>query len=90
MIAASLGYCQGERHSSAISILVHINAMNLEDVLGKIQTDRANLHVDGLLICDASPDDHSMAPRCRAGAVHCIRVMTIEDFKDDDRSDPPC
>jgi len=29
---------------------VRINAMNLEDVLGKIRTDRANLQVDGLLV----------------------------------------
>jgi hypothetical protein len=24
-----------------------------------------------------------------AGAVHCIRFMTIEDSRDDNRSDPP-
>src|SRR5215469_13489389 len=33
------------------NILVAIDAMNLEYVLGDIQPDRANLHVDGSLMC---------------------------------------
>ena len=63
--------------------------MNLEDVLGKIQTDRANLHVDGLLICASSPTI-LYGTRCRERTgVHSMRLMTIEDSRDDDRSDPP-
>ena len=30
-------------------LLAGVDAVNLEDVLGEIQTDRANLHVDGPL-----------------------------------------
>src|SRR5262249_39749702 len=46
------------------------NAVNLEHVLGEIQTDRGNLHVDGSS-CDSSNNDHPTALRCRgAGAVH--------------------
>jgi hypothetical protein len=32
------------------NLLVGIDAVNLDDVLGEIQTDRANLHVDGPLM----------------------------------------
>ena len=51
-------------------LLVRVDAVNLEDVLGEIQTDRANLHVDGPLIVirlRRSPYGTSMPG---AGAVH--------------------
>ena len=32
------------------NLLVGVDAVNLENVLGQIQTDRANLHVDGPLM----------------------------------------
>jgi hypothetical protein len=44
-------------------LLVGVDAVYLKDVLGKIQTDRANLHVDGPLMCFVI--DHPMALRCR-------------------------
>jgi len=44
-------------------LLVGVDAVYLKDVLGKIQTDRANLHVDGSLMCFVI--DHPMALRCR-------------------------
>jgi hypothetical protein len=63
--------------------------MNLEDVLGKIQTDR--------LTCMWTASSFVIRLRRSlygtsmpgAGAVHGIRFVTIEDSRDDDRSDPP-
>src|SRR6202035_4171272 len=48
-------------------LLLGVDAVDLKHVLGDIQTDRGNLHLDG------SPhviryNDHSMAPRCRERA----------------------
>src|SRR5215471_21608878 len=48
-------------------LLVGVDAVDLKHVLGDIQTDRGNLHLDG------SPhvirhNDHSMALRCRERA----------------------
>jgi hypothetical protein len=48
-------------------LLIGVNAVDLKHVLGDIQTDRGNLHLDG------SPhvivyDDHPMALRCRERA----------------------
>jgi len=43
------------------------NAVDLEHVLGEIQTDRGNLHVDGSS-CDSSNNDHPTALRCRERA----------------------
>lgn len=63
--------------------------MNLEDVLGKMQTDRANLHLDGRLICVSAPTITLWHLDTGAGAVHGIGLMTLEDSRDDDRSDPP-
>ncbi len=31
-------------------LLLHVNAVNLENMFGDIQTDRGNLHVDGSLM----------------------------------------
>jgi len=50
-----------------------INAMHLEDVLGDIQTDCANLRVDDpsdVVRCQRSPSGTSMP---REGVVHYIR-----------------
>ena len=57
------------------------NAVDLEHVLGEIQTDRGNLHVDGSS-CDSSNNDHPTPLRCRgAGAVHhiisCLRARSV-------------
>jgi hypothetical protein len=35
---------------TTFSLLVGVNAVDLEHVLGDIQTDRGNLHVDGSLM----------------------------------------
>jgi hypothetical protein len=48
-------------------LLGRINAVNLEHVLGEIQTDRGNLHVDGSS-CDSSNNDHPTALRVGARA----------------------
>ena len=51
-----------------------INAVNLKLVLGKIETNRGNMHSGRLLSVVAFTDDHVMAHRCRgAGAVHPIK-----------------
>ena len=52
------------------SVLV-VALIGTEEVLGKIQTPRANLHVAG------------------SGRRPLHRILTIEDSRDDDRSDPP-
>jgi hypothetical protein len=52
-----------------------INAMHLEDVLGDIQTDCANLHVDDpsdVVSCQRSPYGTLMP---REGVVHYIRLV---------------
>src|SRR5262245_20141356 len=48
-------------------LLGRVNAVNLEHVLGEIQTDRGNLHVGGSS-CDSSNNDHPTALRCRERA----------------------
>jgi hypothetical protein len=51
-----------------------VNAVNLKPVLGKIETNRGNMHSGRLLSVVAFTDDHVMAHRCRgAGAVHPIK-----------------
>src|ERR1700730_239280 len=48
--------------------------VNLKPVLGKIETNRGNMHSRRLLSVVAFTDDHVMAHRCRgAGAVHPIK-----------------
>jgi hypothetical protein len=63
-----------ERHHLAAAelppdddLLGRINAEYLEHVLGEIQTNRGNLHVDAPS-CDSSNNDHPMALRCRERA----------------------
>jgi hypothetical protein len=56
-----------------------VDPVNLEHVLGDIQTDRGNLHLDG------SPhvirhNDHSMALRCRERAVAVDTVITVNEI----------
>ena len=43
-----------------------VDAVNLKPVLGKIETDRGNMHSGRLLSVVAFTDDHVMAHRCRA------------------------
>jgi hypothetical protein len=61
---------------SDLACLVY--SMNLEHVLGEINTDRGSFHVDGPRLRFVF-DDHSMAPRRRvmpgAGVVHCIKMI---------------
>jgi hypothetical protein len=53
-----------------------VDAVNLKPVLGKIETDRGNMHSGRLLSVVAFTDDHVMAHRCRgAGAVHPIKIF---------------
>jgi hypothetical protein len=65
-------------------------------VLGEIQTDRGNLHMDGSS-CDSSNNDHPTALRCRgAGAVHHTKSGLMhrskkgrgEEDKDDNLESP--
>jgi hypothetical protein len=53
-------------------LLGRINAVNLEHVLGEIQTDRGNLHVDGSS-CDSSQRSPYGNSLPGADAVHHIR-----------------
>ena len=54
-------------------LLGRVDAVDLEHVLGDIQPDCGNLHVDGSPQCGALRRNHPMALRCRrAGAVHHI------------------
>ena len=60
-----------------------INAMHLEDVLGDIQTDCANLRVDApsdVVRCQRSPSGTSMP---REGVVHYIELGFLSDEKFD-------
>ena len=60
-----------------------INAMHLEDVLGDIQTDCANLRVDDpsdVVRCQRSPSGTSMP---REGVVHYIKLGCLSDEKFD-------
>jgi hypothetical protein len=50
-------------------LLGRVDAVNLKNVLGDIQTDRGNLHVDSSLMCKQSPYGDSSPG---AGAVHHI------------------
>ena len=47
------------------NLTLTINAMHLEYILGEIQTNRVNLHMEGPL--GDSANDHPMALRCRSG-----------------------
>ena len=56
------------------NLIICIDAMNLEHVLGNIDADRVNLHVDGplnVIRLQRSPYGTSMPG---AGAVHHIRL----------------
>jgi hypothetical protein len=55
-------------------LFLAVDAMDLKHVLGDIQTDRGNLHLDGSPQCDSlqrSPYGTSMPG---AGAVHHIKI----------------
>src|SRR5580704_242148 len=66
------------RHSLRLHLSSGVNAVNLKPVLGKIETNRGNMHSGRLLSVVAFTDDHVMAHRCRgAGAVHPIKIGAI-------------
>jgi len=55
-----------------------VNAVNLKPVLGKIETNRGNMHSERLLSIVVFTVDHIMAHRCRgAGAVHPINTYDV-------------
>ena len=55
-----------------------VDAVNLKPVLGKIETDRGNMHSGRLLSVVAFTDDHVMVHRCRgAGAAESMPWWAI-------------
>src|ERR1019366_6764482 len=57
-------------------LLCRIDAVNLEHVLGDIQTDRGNLHVVGSSPV-IRPTNHPMAPRCRERAPSTTSIAAV-------------
>jgi hypothetical protein len=62
------------------NLLLGVDPVDLKHVLGDIQTDRGNLHLDG------SPhvirhNNHSMAPRCRERAPSTTSIALLRHFE---------